>query len=212
MLNEVMKFIISNHAQYQKAITTHIIISIWALLISSIIAIPIGIFCSKSTKILYPVLNFFNFLRIIPSLAILVLVLPILGTGFLPALVALVILGIPPMLTNTYLGIKNIDKSVIESASGMGMNSKKMLFKIQIPLAMPLIITGIRTSSVEIIASATLASYIGAGGLGDFIFTGLSMNDYIMLFVGGASVAMLSVISEMILLLFQQGITKYQRD
>ncbi|WP_026881511.1 ABC transporter permease [Clostridium akagii] len=212
MFNEVIKFIISNHTQYYKAVNIHIIISITAVLISIIIAIPAGILCSRSTKVLYPVLNFFNFLRIIPSLAILVLVLPILGTGFVPALVALVILGIPPMLTNTYLGFKNIDKSVIESALGMGMNSKEMLFKIQLPLAMPLIITGIRISAVEIIASATLASYIGAGGLGDFIFTGLGMNDYVMLFVGGASVALLSVASEIILLIFQQGITRYQRD
>ena len=212
MINEAVKFIIDNYTQYHNAVTTHIIISITAILISVIIAIPIGVLCSKSTKILYPLLNFFNFLRIIPSLAILVLVLPILGTGFVPALVALVILGIPPMLTNTYLGFKNIDKSVIESASGMGMNSKGMLFKIQFPLALPLIITGIRISAVEIIASATLASYIGAGGLGDFIFTGLSMNDYVMLFVGGASVALLSVFSEIVLLLFQQGVTRYQRD
>lgn len=212
MLNEVIKFIISNHTQYYKAVSIHIIISITAVLISIIIAIPTGILCSKSAKVLYPVLNFFNFLRIIPSLAILVLVLPVLGTGFIPALVALIILGIPPMLTNTYLGFKNIDKAIIESALGMGMSSKELFFKIQIPLALPLIITGIRISSVEVIASATLASYIGAGGLGDFIFTGLSMNDYVMLFVGGASVALLSVISEMVLLLFQQRITKYQRD
>ncbi|SMC26775.1 osmoprotectant transport system permease protein [Clostridium acidisoli DSM 12555] len=212
MLNEVIKFIISNHTQYYKAVSIHIIISITAVLISIIIAIPTGILCSKSAKVLYPVLNFFNFLRITPSLAILVLVLPVLGTGFIPALVALIILGIPPMLTNTYLGFKNIDKAIIESALGMGMSSKELFFKIQIPLALPLIITGIRISSVEVIASATLASYIGAGGLGDFIFTGLSMNDYVMLFVGGASVALLSVISEMILLLFQQSITKYQRD
>lgn len=212
MLKEVINFIISNHTQYYNAIGIHIIISVLALLISTIIAIPFGILCSRSTKILYPLLNFFNFLRIIPSLAILVLALPVLGTGFVPALVALVILGIPPMLTNTYLGFKNIDKSVIESALGMGMSLNKMLFKVQIPLAMPLIITGVRISSVEVIASATLASYIGAGGLGDFIFTGLSMNDSIMLFTGGASVALLSVFSEMILLIFQRGVTKYQRD
>ena len=87
-----------------------------------------------------------------------------------------------------------------------------MLFKIEIPLALPLIITGVRTSTVEVIASATLASYIGAGGLGDFIFTGLGMNDFRILIIGGASVALLSVIAEMLLFMFQQRITKYQRD
>lgn len=157
-------------------------------------------------------MNFFNFLRIIPSLAILVLALPILGTGFTPALVALILLAVPPILINTYLGFKNIGPSIIESAEGMGMGYRELLFKIQLPLAMPLIITGVRTSSVEVIASATLASYIGTGGLGDFIFTGLSMNDYTMLLVGGISVAILSIIAEIILFFLQQGITRYQRE
>lgn len=212
MLANVISFLLSNQEQYYKAITLHVLISMTAISVSIAVAIPLGILCSRSNKVLYPVINFFNLLRIIPSLAILVLALPILGTGFVPALVALIILAIPPMLTNTYLGFKNISQSIIESASGMGMDSSQMLFKIQIPLAMPLIITGIRISSVEVIASATLASYIGAGGLGDFIFTGLSMNDNTMLFVGGISVAFLSIISEISLFFLQHGITKYQRN
>lgn len=156
-------------------------------------------------------MNIFNFFRIIPSLAVLVLVLPLLGVGFVPALFALVFLAIPPILINTYLGFNNIDKSVIESAEGMGMSKKELLFKIQIPLALPLIITGIRTASVEVIASATLASYIGAGGLGDFIFKGLLLNETKLLIVGGVSVAVLSIFSEIILFIFQQLVTKYER-
>lgn len=212
MLNEIIKFLLSNTKQYYTAVLIHISISITAVLISIAIAVPLGVLCSKSSKILYPVMNFFNFLRIIPSLAILVLALPILGTGFTPALIALIILAVPPILINTYLGFKNISPSIIESAEGMGMGYRELLFKVQSPLAMPLIITGVRTSSVEVIASATLASYIGAGGLGDFIFTGLSMNDYTMLLVGGISVAILSIIAEIILFFLQQGITRYQRD
>lgn len=212
MLNEIIKFLLSNINQYYTAVLIHISISITAVLISIAIAVPLGILCSKSSKVLYPVMNFFNFLRIIPSLAILVLALPILGTGFTPALVALILLAVPPILINTYLGFKNISPSIIESAEGMGMGYRELLFKIQFPLAMPLIITGVRTSSVEVIASATLASYIGAGGLGDFIFTGLTMNDYTMLLVGGISVAILSVISEIILFFLQQGVTRYQRE
>ncbi|WP_010233642.1 ABC transporter permease [Clostridium arbusti] len=212
MLNDIIKFLLSNINQYYQAVIIHISISITAILISITLAVPLGILCSRSSKVLYPVMNFFNFLRIIPSLAILVLALPILGTGFAPALVALIILAVPPILINTYLGFKNISPSIIESAKGMGMDYKELLFKIQIPLAMPLIITGVRTSSVEVIASATLASYIGAGGLGDFIFTGLSMNDYTMLLVGGISVAALSIIAEIILFFLQHGVTRYQRD
>ena len=212
VLAEVMNYLLNHLDKYYVAVKIHIYISITAILISIIIAVPIGIICAKSTKLSQPIMNLFNFFRVIPSLAILVLVMPILGTGFFPALLALVVLAIPPILINTCLGIKNIDVSVLESAKGMGMNVKKMLFKIEIPLALPLIITGVRTSTVEVIASATLASYIGAGGLGDFIFTGLGMNDFRILIIGGASVALLSVIAEMLLFMFQQRITKYQRD
>jgi osmoprotectant transport system permease protein len=212
MLAEVIKFIISNSNQYYKAISIHILISLTALAISITIAVPLGIICAKSRKLLFPIINLFNLLRIIPSLAILVLVLPILGTGFVPAVVALIVLAIPPIISNTYMGFKNINQSIIESAEGMGMDEKDILFKIQIPLALPLILTGIRISSVEVIASATIASYIGAGGLGDFIFTGISMNDFIMIFVGAASVALLSIFSEIILITLQHTLTKYQRN
>lgn len=212
MFEEVLDYLLKHIDKYYEAVRIHTYISGAAILISIIIAVPLGILCAKYTVASQPIMNLFNFFRVIPSLAILVLVMPILGTGFLPALVALVVLAIPPILINTYLGMKNIDVSVLESAKGMGMDYKKMLIKIEIPLALPLIITGVRTSAVEVIASATLASYIGAGGLGDFIFTGLGMNDFRILIVGGVSVALLSVIAEMLLFMLQQNITKYQRD
>ncbi len=212
MLAEVIKFISSNSTQYYKAVSIHIFISLTALSISIVVAVPLGIICAKSRKLLFPIINFFNLLRIIPSLAILVLVLPILGTGFVPAVVALIVLAIPPIISNSYMGFKNISQSIIESAEGMGMDEKDILLKIQVPLALPLILTGIRISSVEVIASATIASYIGAGGLGDFIFTGISMNDFIMIFVGAASVALLSIFSELILITLQHNLTKYQRN
>ena len=212
MFAQIMDYLLKHIDKYYEAVRIHIYISVAAILISIIIAVPLGILCAKYARASQPIMNLFNFFRVIPSLAILVLVMPIIGTGFLPALVALVILALPPILINTYLGIKNIDISVLESAKGMGMDYKKMLFKIEIPLALPLIITGVRTSAVEVIASATLASYIGAGGLGDFIFTGLGMNDFRILIIGGASVALFSIIAEMLLFIFQQKITKYQRD
>ena len=212
MLAQVINYLLNHLDKYYDALKIHIYISITAVLISVIIAVPLGIVCVKFTKISQPTMNLFNFFRVIPSLAILVLVMPILGTGFFPALLALVILAIPPILINTCLGIKNIDSFILESAKGMGMDKRRMLLKIEIPLALPLMITGVRTSTVEVIASATLASYIGAGGLGDFIFTGLGMNDFRMLIIGGATVALLSVIAEMLLFIFQQSITKYQRE
>lgn len=211
MLYDLIKYLLNNYSEYQKDVIVHISISIVAIVCSIIIAFPLGVMCAKYSKVSQPVMNLFNFFRIIPSLAVLVLVLPILGTGFSPALLALILLAIPPILINTYIGIKNIEAFILESAKGMGMDDKRILFKIQIPLAMPLILTGIRTASVEVIASATLASYIGAGGLGDIIFTGLALNDSTMLLLGGISVALLSIIVEITLFILQQVITRYEK-
>ena len=129
-----------------------------------------------------------NSLRVIPSLAILVIILPVFGTGFLPALVALTILACPPILINTYLGFRGIDPAVIEAARGMGMDERQILRKVEIPLAMPLVIAGSKTA-VEVVASATLAAFIGGGGLGTFIVNGLGMYNFPMLLVGAVPVA-----------------------
>lgn len=212
MINESIEYLLLNIDKYYEAVIIHINISAAAIIVSLIIAVPLGILCAKNGRVSYSVINVFNILRIIPSLAILVIAMPILGTGFVPALFALTLLAIPPILINTYVGFNNIDHSVIECAAGMGMDTKKILFGVEIPLAMPLIITGLRTSAAEVIASATLASYIGAGGLGDFIFTGIGMNDFRILLIGGMSVALLSVFTEVSLATVQHVVTRYQRD
>lgn len=176
-----------------------------------LLGVSFGIISFKCKKVSSYLMNLFNFFRIIPSLAILVIVMPILGVGFVPALVALTVLSIPAILINTYLGFNNIDPAIIEAAQGMGMNEKELLLKVEIPLALPIIITGIRTASIEVISSATLASYIGAGGLGDFIFKGLALNDTKLLVIGGATVAVLSIFSEVTLFITQQFASKYER-
>jgi osmoprotectant transport system permease protein len=212
MLTEVLEYLLVNLDKYYQAVIVHIEISLAAIVTSMIIAVPLGILCAKNSKVSYAAITIFNTLRIIPSLAVLVIVLPILGTGFIPALFALILLAIPPILINTYLGFKNIAPSVIECAEGMGMDAKTILLRVELPLAIPLLLTGVRTAATEVIASATLASYIGAGGLGDFIFTGIGMNDFRILLIGGISVALLSVLTEISLALIQHSVTKYQRD
>lgn len=212
MLDEIIGYLLKNIDKYYEAVILHIEISIAAIVISLILGVPLGILCAKNSNVSDSVINTFTVLRIIPSLAILVIAMPILGTGFIPALFALTLLAIPPILINTYVAFKNINPSVIECAAGMGMNAKKILLGVEIPLAMPLIITGLRTSATEVIASATLASYIGAGGLGDFIFTGIGMNDFRIVLIGGVSVALLSIFTEISLTAVQYRITQYQRD
>ncbi|CUH95978.1 putative membrane protein [Propionispora sp. 2/2-37] len=212
MSQGMLAYLLCNLDKYYEAVAIHITISVAAMLISIFIAVPVGVLCVKKGGVAHSVMHAFTILRIIPSLAVLVLVMPVLGTGFMPALLALTLLAIPPVLINTYLGFKNISLSVLESAYGMGMDAARILLTIEFPLAMPLIITGIRTACIEVIASATLASYIGAGGLGDFIFTGIGMNDMQILLIGGISVALLSICAEIVLAMIQYGVTRYQRN
>jgi osmoprotectant transport system permease protein len=153
----------------------------------------------------------FNALRVIPSLAVLFLMLPYLGLGFPPSLVALTFLAIPPVLINTFAGLHGVDQAVIESAFGMGMSSSQVLFQIELPLAVPAIVTGIRIAAVEVISSATLASFIGGGGLGDFITRGFALYDVPIMLVGAIPVALLALMSETVWSVFLGVYRRFER-
>ncbi len=153
--------------------------------------------------------RFFGFLRVVPSLAILIACIPIIGTGMVPAILALTILAIPPILLNTIQAFLNLPDSTIEAAIAMGMSERMCFFKVKAPLAFPLVFTGIRTAVVEVIASATLAAYIGAGGLGSIIFTGLGLLREDLLIIGGCSVAFLSLITSILLNVIYKRKTRY---
>jgi osmoprotectant transport system permease protein len=149
-------------------------------------------------------MNIFNAFRVIPSLAILFLALPYLGLGYLPSLVALTVLAFPPVLINTYAGLRGVDAAVVEAAFGMGMAPYQVLRQVEIPLAVPTILAGVRTAAVEVISSATLASFIGGGGLGDFITRGFALYDVRIMLVGAIPVALLALTSEALLSSFQR--------
>jgi osmoprotectant transport system permease protein len=117
----------------------------------------------------------------VPSLAIMAAMLPFIGVGFRPALIALTILAIPPILINTQAGFTNVEPAVLEAARGMGLNRLQVILRVQLPLALPLMIAGVRTASVEVLASATIGAVIGAGGLGEYIFAGLSLGPCVYL-------------------------------
>ena len=127
--------------------------------------------------------------RVVPSLAVLAFVLPITGVGYTSALIALTLLACPPILINTDVAFRDIEPSIREAASGMGMRHRELLRRVEYPLALPVIITGLRTSTIEVIASATLAAFIGGGGLGTFILDGLANNDMRQLLLGAIAVA-----------------------
>jgi ABC-type proline/glycine betaine transport systems, permease component len=197
LLIEAAHYIQNNRQAFDQALITHLELSGLALLIGICLSIPLGIVCAKHARLSTIVMSAVNGFRVIPSLAILVLVMPVLGTGFVPALVALTILACPPILINTFLGIKRVDAGEIESAAGMGMSPRWILRKIELPLALPLMITGTRTAAVEVISSATLAAFIGGGGLGTFIINGLGLYNFALLLVGALPVAMLAICSEL---------------
>jgi osmoprotectant transport system permease protein len=212
LIEQAFQYVMENQDRFLEAVMVHIELSAFALLGSILLCVPLGIFCARNSKIQTFVMNVVNSLRVIPSLAILVIMLPFLGTGFTPALVALTVLACPPVLINTFLGFRSISLAVLEVASGMGMEKWQVLTKIEFPLALPIVIAGIRTASVEVIASATLAAFIGGGGLGTFIVNGLAMYDFSLLLVGAVPVAALAILSEVCFAGVERLDTMYQRD
>lgn len=177
----------------------HIQISFIALLIATLIAIPIGIWLTRHTKIAEPIINIAAIMQTIPSLALLGLMIPFFGIGRVPAIIALVIYALLPILRNTYTGIKEVDPSLKEAAQGIGMNTYRQLKNVEIPIAMPVIMAGIRTAMVLIIGTATLAAFIGAGGLGDLILLGIDRNNMNILLLGAIPAALLALLFDFVL-------------
>ncbi|MGX6961989.1 ABC transporter permease [Vagococcus xieshaowenii] len=174
----------------------HLFISFISLLLGVIVAVPLGILLSRTKRIAGFIMGIASLLQTIPSLAFLALMVPFLGVGKLPAIVALFIYSLLPILRNTYIGMNNVNTDLVDAAKGMGMTSRQQILLVEIPNALPTIMAGVKLASVYVIAWATLASYIGAGGLGDFIFSGL--NNYLpALIIGGTiPVTLLALITD----------------
>lgn len=181
------------------ALVEHIGISLISLLIAVFIALPIGIYLTRNEKLAGPVIGVTSVLQTIPSLALLGLMIPLVGIGIVPAVIALVIYALLPIVHNTYTGIKEITPSLIEAATAMGMNSRKRLLKVELPLAMPVIMAGVRTAMVLIIGTATLAAFIGGGGLGDLILLGIDRNNTSLILLGAIPAALLAILFDFLL-------------
>ena len=195
MLQQMIHYFSTNSEQYLQYVWQHIQLSLIALIIALIIGIPLGYISYKNKKLAEIFTSTSQFLRIIPSLAILFILIPIIGTGEAPALIALIFLAVPSIIINTILGFNEIPEVMKEVGLSMGMNNKELLTRIEYPLALPFILNGVKLALVEIIASATLATYIGAGGLGTLIFTGLGLYRIDLLVIGGGTVTILSLLS-----------------
>ncbi|MHC5250082.1 ABC transporter permease [Enterococcus sp. LJL90] len=194
MLSEILTYFETSSPQYGGYLITHLLISGKALFFAALIGLPLGFLSYRIKPLAELFQTMSQLLRIIPSLAVLFLLIPLIGVGELPALIALIFLAIPSILINTALGFHEVSKITKEVASGLGMNQRQLFFKIEIPLALPFILNGLKLALVEILASATLATYIGAGGLGTLIFTGLGLYRMDLLLIGGGSVTLLSLL------------------
>ncbi|WP_353422195.1 ABC transporter permease [Staphylococcus simulans] len=177
----------------------HFFISIVALLIAIVVAVPIGILLAKTKKAASIVLTTAGVLQTIPTLAVLAIMIPIFGVGKTPAIIALFVYILLPILNNTVLGVQNINPDVRQAAISMGMTKFQLMKDVEMPLALPLILSGIRLSSVYVISWATLASYVGAGGLGDFVFNGLNLYNPIMIVSAAVLVTALALIVDYVL-------------
>lgn len=193
MFSQVIQYFQSNSGQYWQYVGQHLFLTLVTLAISMVIALPLGYLGSRVKPVASFCVAFAQVLRIIPSLALLFLLIPVIGTGMVPALIALVVLALPPLLINTILGFNEVSPLYKEVGTALGMTSRQLRRQIEIPLALPYVLNGIKLAIVEIIASATLATYIGAGGLGTLIFTGLGLYDMTYVVIGAVSVAALSL-------------------
>lgn len=176
-----------------------IYISAISLALGIIVAIPLSIILIKFPRVAKIVIAIASMLQTIPALALLAMMIPFFGVGRLPAIIALFLYSLMPILRNTYVGLTGVNQDTIDSARGLGMTNMQLILKVDIPLAMPVIMAGIRLSAIYVIAWATLASYIGAGGLGDFIFNGLSLYQTDLIFGGTIPVIILALLTDYLL-------------
>jgi len=189
-------FAVFGRDDFLNQLLVHVELSVAALLIGVVVALPLALATFRSPLWAAVAINTGNIGRAVPSLAILALVFPLLGFGFAPSLVALTLLAIPPILINASTGLRQVNPLVIDAARGMGLSGGQILSSIQLPIAAPVIFAGIRTSAVQVVASATLATFVGGGGLGDLIVLGLQRNDPAVLIAGSLAVAALAIITE----------------
>ena len=193
-MNKLILTFLERKNELLSGIIEHIQISFIALIIALIIAIPLGIYLSYHKKLANIVIAINGVIQTIPSLAILALLIPLVGIGRKPAIIALILYALLPILHNTYTGITGVDPMYMVTSRALGMNKFQQLTKVQLPLAMPVIMTGVRTAAVLIIGTATLASLVGAGGLGKLILLGLDRNNNYLILLGAIPAALLAVL------------------
>jgi osmoprotectant transport system permease protein len=185
----------------------HVLMSVAATGAAALIALPVGLTLGHYGKGGALAINISNVGRALPSFAILVLAVQLVGIGATPAFLALVALAIPPIVTNSFVGMRDVNAELRDAARGLGMSDLRVLVRVELPNALPVVMAGIRTAGVQVVATATLAALVGWGGLGRFIIDGFSQLDYVQVFAGALLVVALSAAAELLLALLQRALT-----
>lgn len=190
---EAWQFIVAHPDRFFGALYTHVVLSASALGLAIAIALPLGVFVADKRRAALAAISAANIGRTLPSLAVLAIAMPILGTGFVPSLFALTLLALPPILINTCTAMRQVDPDIVDAARGMGLTRAQIVRDVELPIAMPVIFAGIRTAAVQVVSGAVLAAYIGGGGLGDFITAGIAMMALPQLLVGAIPATLLAI-------------------
>lgn len=198
-MNDLLNVLVDRWPDILDATWQHIILSLIALFWGIVISVPTGILLTRQRWLAGPVLGIVSVFQTIPSLALLGFMIPMFGIGPLPAIIAMTIYALLPILRNTYTGILDVDKAMLEAGKGMGMTKSQLLRMVELPLARPVIVAGIRTATVMTIGVATLAAFIGAGGLGDLILRGIAMVDSGIILAGAIPAAILAILFDLVL-------------
>ncbi len=202
-----IEYLQSNGDEVLSALLVHVQLSSLSIIISILLAVPAGIILTRYDRTARLVLSAAGIIQTIPGLVMLGVGLMLFGLGGKPAVIVLVAYAMLPILQNTYTGIKEIDKLYIEAARGIGMSQTQTLFRVELPLSLPVIVAGVRLSVVYIISWATLAALIGAGGLGDLIWTGLSSYDTNLILAGALPASALSILAGVLIDLVHRAVT-----
>ncbi|HEY0620779.1 MAG TPA: ABC transporter permease [Kribbella sp.] len=179
-------------------IVQHLGYTFLSLLIAAVIAFPIGLLIGHTRRGAFLAINTVNAWRALPTLGLLTLIVLLIGIGVVPVIIALVVLGIPPILASTYAGVSGVDPATVDAARGMGMTGREILTKVEIPIALPLIISGLRSATLQIVSTATVAAYVALGGLGRYVIDGLSLRDFPQMLTGAVLVAVLAILLDLI--------------
>lgn len=206
----MINFFTENYSLIGEKLLEHLFISLVSLGLGILVALPLGIMLSKHEKLSNGVMRVASVLQTVPSFALLALMIPVFGVGKMTAISALFIYSLLPILRNTFLGLTSVTPSIVDAAKGMGMEERQILLKVKIPLALPVIMAGIRLSAVYVLAWTTLAAYVGAGGLGDFIFNGL--NNYVppMIIWGTIPITLLALATDHLLRKLEERLSPYK--